>query len=392
MKICLINNLYKPYNRGGAEQVVELIAQGLKKAGHEVFVISTKPIFSKWKLELKDLKIYYFRALYYDLKELPRILRLFWHLIDMFDLGSYIRAKLIFKKEKPDIVMTHNLKGIGYLIPRLIKKLGVKHIHALHDIQLLHPSGLLIYRKEKKINNFLAKLYQETCSYLFNSPDLVISPSYWLWQMHAKKNFFRKSKKKILANPVKPRPQPSFLARREGGNNGMFRFLYAGQIEEYKGILFLIKAFDELHEEINNKSIQLIIIGDGVKIKKAKKLAADNNKIKFLGRLDHGKMIDYMRNVSCLIVPSLCYENSPTVIYEAFSIGLPVIASRLGGIPELVRQGAGILFKANNEGDLMYQMKWAIEHGEKLKKIGERGGEKVKQFSLENYIRKLIDL
>ena len=43
MKICLINNLYKPFNRGGAEKVAETIVDGLIKAGHEVFIISTKP-------------------------------------------------------------------------------------------------------------------------------------------------------------------------------------------------------------------------------------------------------------------------------------------------------------------------------------------------------------
>ena len=147
MKICLINNLYKPYNRGGAERIVELIAAGLQGARHEVFLITTKPIGRKQKAESRKQKVYYINALYYNLNKLPKILRLFWHLCDMFDIGSYFKVKAILKKEKPDVVMTHNLKGVGYLIPSVIKNLGIKHIHTLHDIQLLHPSGLMMHGK-----------------------------------------------------------------------------------------------------------------------------------------------------------------------------------------------------------------------------------------------------
>ncbi len=412
MKICLINNLYKPYNRGGAERIVELIAQGLQSQGHDVFVITTKSrnaqrvtpqmLRKTGQARNAQQKIYYINALYYNLAVLPKFLRLFWHLGDMFDVGSYFRVKSILKKEKPDIAMTHNLKGVGYLIPKAIKSLSIKHIHTLHDIQLLHPSGLMICGKEKQVDSVLAKMYASICRWLFGFPDIVISPSKWLMKMHTDRGFFKESEKVVIFNPY---PSPPCLRRqatplplrRERGveiqtKNGKFNFLYVGQIEEHKGVLFLIKIFKMLREDLEDANCELIIIGDGSKLKQAQKLAGDDSGVKFLGRVGNKDLLMMMQEYNILVVPSLCYENSPTVIYEALSAGLPVIASRIGGITELIHKTAGILFKPDNHGDLMYQMKWAMEHSEELREISETGKEKVKQFGLDFYIKNLVKM
>ncbi|MFA4940984.1 MAG: glycosyltransferase [Patescibacteria group bacterium] len=387
MKICLINNLYKPYARGGAERIVELQAEGLAQAGHEVFIITTKPLFSNRKSAIVNRQSYYLPGLYYNLNKIPKILRLAWHLIDMFDIGNCLKIKSILKKEKPDIVITHNLKGIGYLTPKIIKSQKIKHVHILHDIQLLHPSGLIICGKENRLKNFSAKIYINLCRWLFNSPDTIISPSEWLFDIHQKEKFFKKSKKIILSNPAVILSRAEKIAREK---NKPFRFLYVGQAEKHKGILFLIKSFSILCQNFGRCGFELVVIGAGSKLEKAKKLAGTNKYIKFLGQKQKEEIEGLMESSDCLIVPSLCYENSPTVIYEAATIGLPVIAARLGGIPELIHKLDGILFKAGNEGDLMHQMKWAMDNPKVLKKIGNRSQEKIKNFSLENYTKKLL--
>jgi len=394
MKICLINNLYKPYNRGGAENIVEMIARGLVKAGHDVFVITTKPFTQKHKntktqslssTPIREHKIYYVNSLYYNLNKLPKFLRLFWHLIDVFDVGSYFQVKRILKIEKPAVVMTHNLKGAGYLIPRAIKKLKIKHIHTLHDIQLLHPSGLMIYKKEKAIDSLFSKIYAWPCCLLFGNPDVVISPSDWLMKMHEDRGFFAKSEKIILPNPVEAITADLNIAKRK--SDEVFRFFYAGQIEEHKGVLFLINAFRKLKDHC-----ELIIAGGGVKLNQAKKLARDNKNIKFIGRIGKSEVLDMMKRADALIMPSLCYENSPAVMYEALAAGLPVIASRIGGAEELVRNAAGILFEPSNEKDLIDKIKFARENREKLFNISQKGLEKIKRFGIDNYVNRLVNL
>ena len=421
MKICLINNLYKPYAKGGAERIVELQAEGLIKAGYEVFIISTKPLFKSQKSKVKSQKLYYLPGLYYNLNKIPKILRLPWHLLDIFDVGNYFRIKSILKKKKPDVVITHNLKGLSYLIPNVIKCLKIKHIHVLHDAQLLHPSGLILCGREKQLKSFPAKLYISLCRWLFNSPEIVISPSKWLIKLHEEKNFFSHSEKIILPNPIPdilipsihPTPHPltpspkqemgkttgslSYLGEGRGdvflnerGVNEVFRFLYVGQIEKHKGILFLIKSLSILCQNFSRCDFELVIAGTGSKLKKARQLAKTNQYIKLLGWKDKEEVKELMKSANCLIVPSLCYENSPTVIYEAAASGLPIIAARLGGIPELVHKLGGILFKAGNEGDLMHQMRWAMDNPEFLRKIGGKSGKKIKKFGLNYYLKELI--
>ena len=391
MKICLINNLYKPYSRGGAENIVEMIARGLKSAGHDVFLITTKirrqttddrPPDAE-AMKGKRQKIYYINSIYYNLDKLPKFLRLFWHLIDMFDLGSYFQVKKILQKEKPDIVMTHNLKGIGCLIPCAVKRLKIKHIHTLHDIQLLHPSGLMIYNKEKKIDSLFSWVYAWLCCLLFDNPDVVISPSSWLMRMHEDREFFSKSKKVLLPNPA----EVSDVINEKYKTGGAFRFFYAGQVEYYKGILFLISAFKKL-----KSNCELTIAGGGSKIDQAKILAGENKNIKIFGRVSKSKVSEIMKKSDALIMPSLCYENSPAVIYEAIAVGLPVIASRIGGAEELVRNTAGILFEPGNEKDLINKMQWAEENREELLKISQNGLKKIKQFSVNDYVRRLVSL
>ncbi len=373
--------------------MVESVAEGLFKEGHEVVVISTKPIFSRFKIQDLRFKIYFIKGIYFNLGVLPKFLRLFWHLLDMFDLGSYLRVRSILKREKPVIVMTHNLKGIGYLIPLAVKLSGIKHIHTLHDIQLIHPSGLLIYGQEKKIDGLFARMYACVCRWLFSSPSIVISPSKWLLAMHEERGFFKNSKKVVLPNPASP--LTSLLIRR-GEKGERFQFLYVGQIEEHKGVLFLIKAFRKINAPFNKGGVggflgcELTIVGNGTKLDIAKKLANGADNIKFLGKKNKDEVASLMREADCLIVPSLCYENSPTVIYESFSAGLPVLASDLGGVQELLSGGAGILFRSGDKSDLRDKMMRALENRDELKNIGEAESRRVENFGLERYIDKLL--
>ncbi|MBU0636889.1 MAG: glycosyltransferase [Patescibacteria group bacterium] len=386
MKVCLINNLYKPYNRGGTEVVVELIIQGLIKQDIEVVVISTRPFFVKTPL-ITDFKVknYYLPSWCYNLSKLPIFIRLFWHLFDLFDFNIYCKVKNILKKEQPDVVITHNLKGLSYLLPKIIKKLKIKHLHYLHDIQLIHPSGLMFYGQEQKNQKVLAKIYQAICQKLFNSPDIIISPSKWLLDYHKEQGFFLNSEKIVLANPMLI---PTNFVKSAKSN--IFQFFYVGQIEEHKGIIFLLKIFNELIKKTKQK-IQLTVIGNGTKLAVVKKMIS-NNCVSFLGRLDRKEVIKHLVQADCLIVPSFCYENSPTVIYEAFSLGLPVIASRIGGITELMKNSPEMLFEPGNKKELIDKMLWTLINKKELTRMGQQELVVVKDFYLEKYLNKLLML
>ncbi|PKM91843.1 hypothetical protein CVU82_01390 [Candidatus Falkowbacteria bacterium HGW-Falkowbacteria-1] len=351
MRIAVINNLYKPYQKGGAEKIADKTVQELKTLGHCVFIVTTKPRNAKNVNE--ETKTYYLNSNYYNLGKHSVVYRLFWQILNIFNLNQALKLKKILKTEKPDLVISNNLMGLSYLSFKIIKRLGIKHAHILHDIQLLHPSGLMFYKKEEITNTFPAKIYQKINKYLASSPDLIISPSQWLLNKHKKRGFFGKSKKIVLDNPL-AFTKKDINRKQEVTEKNIFNFLFIGQIEEHKGVLFLIRSF----RKIKNDNIKLKIIGDGSQMEKAKEMAKNNKNITFLGKYTGNEIEKELIENDCLIVPSLCYENSPTVIYEASAFDMPIIASDLGGISELIKKYKGILFEAKNSHDLVNKINY----------------------------------
>jgi len=347
MKIGILNSLYPPYHRGGAEIVASIMASDLEKLGHEVFVIATCP-----KESYTESNVYYLKSKFYNLNQIPAPLRFFWHLNNLVDYKQKNKVKRIINKEKPDLIITHNLMGLGLQLPKLFKAKKIKHFHIIHDIQLLHPSGLMFYNHEKIIDSFLAKQYQKITKKLMGSPAVVICPSQWLLTLHREKGFFSKSIKETIPNPIKNNYQTSTKERNKTA------FLSVGLVSKHKGTEVLIKAFNQLPK------LNLTIVGDGDYLTEAKRIA--NNNITFLGRLDNNKVQELMLEKSALIVSSLCYENSPTIIYEAIGSKLPVIGSNLAGIAELINHYGGLLFKPGSANDLIEKIEYFLNNYEAI--------------------------
>ncbi|MEA3398745.1 MAG: glycosyltransferase [Patescibacteria group bacterium] len=388
MKICLINNTFEPFTSGGAETVIKTIAQALIKRNYEVFIISTRPaLFNKQRQRLNNaskslgFKIYFLKSFFYSVLKMPKIFRLPWHFFNMINFISYLKIKKIITAENPDIIISNNLIGLGFLIPKLIHKFNIKHIQIIHDIQFIHPSGLMIKNKEDKINSLFSKVYQLiTCRLI--TADAVVSPSSWLLNLYQKYNFFAKAEKFIIPNPAIMRPE----GIKKNKNDHFFKFLFVGKITEEKGASFLVKAFNDFILQAN---VKLLIVGPGEFSARMSKLIKNNSRIEFLGRLGNNNVIENMQSCDCLILPSLCYENSPTVIYEAASIGLPAIASDIGGSPELINSIGGIIFKAGDSEDLIKKMNWATKNPLPVKNIAENLRAQIDNCSVGNYINKL---
>lgn len=360
MKIAILNSLYE---RGGAESVMRKMATDLKNQNQEVFFIITKSAKEK-KPDYGTDKIYTLNSLYSDLAQHSYIRRLFWHLINIINLNKYYQVKRILKQEKPDIVVSHNLMGLGFLIPRLIRRLKINHEHYLHDIQLLHPSGLMFYGSESIISSPAAKIYQMVTKYLFKPTPYVISPSKWLLNLYLEKGFFKNAEKIVMScyhatQSIKEKngdDHDNHDKNISDIKNQEKQFIFVGQVEEYKGVLFLIQAWKEAQTKGKLK-----IIGTGSALAKAKKIVnPEKDNIEFLGHLSQKEVSKIMSTSKALIVPSLVYENSPAVIHEAKEQNLSIIAAHLGGIPELIGPQDGQLFAPGDKQaliDILHNLK-----------------------------------
>lgn len=344
LKIALITNLYPPHARGGAERVVELIAQELQNQGHEVVIITTAA--AAFQISNFKSQIYYLRPWnlfwYGDIDRQPLWKRTLWRLIDLYNISSARQVAKIFFKEHPHIVITHNLVGLGYQIPQMLRRFRAKHVHTLHDVQLVAPSGKLWFNQKIR---WYHRVYARICRRLFGSPSVVVSPSQWLLDFYVQHGFFEKSKRVVLQNPL---PTIFAIAKNIGTppqEESRLRVLFVGQLEEHKGILFLIEAFKKSPMPNAQCPMSLDIVGSGTLQQRVQALVQGDTRITMHGLVAHDALEEFYSNADVVVVPSLVAENQPTVILEAFSHGVPVIASRIGGIPELVGAGkTGFLF------------------------------------------------
>jgi glycosyltransferase involved in cell wall biosynthesis len=114
------------------------------------------------------------------------------------------------------------------------------------------------------------------------------------------------------------------------------RFFFAGRLEEVKGVDDLLEAFKDEDPAMGT----LVIAGAGGGLEeKVKVVAKERANIEYLGRLSRGEVVQQLRQSRAVVLPARWDENNPMSILEARTLGIPVIVSDLGGLPEMVADG-----------------------------------------------------
>lgn len=379
MKICFISNLYDPYAEGGAEKNVEKLAKVLNK-DNEVCVITTKPfsnILSLFpKTEIRDgVKIYRFYPLnlfnvyFVQKRRIPLFVKILWRIIDLFNLHTFLIVVYVLKKEKPRIAHTNNLGGFSFSAFWAAKLLNIPVIHTLRDYHLLCPYAGFLSCPFTQFRVCVNRPWPCLIYSLFKKiiisdiPKVIIGPSRFIIDMHTKYGFFNKSTLKIIPNFIEK--YADSLADRN--NKKTFDILYVGGLLHQKGAAILTEAFTGLKEEF----LRLHIAGDGPERKKLEELTKGDSRIIFYGKKSSEQLLRQLYPLcDILVVPSICYENFPTVTLEAFSFGMPVIGSNIGGIPEQIKDGYnGFLFETAGIIDLKNKLLLFIDDFKKESKL-----------------------
>jgi glycosyltransferase involved in cell wall biosynthesis len=145
--------------------------------------------------------------------------------------------------------------------------------------------------------------------------------------------------------------------------------VFSGRMCPEKGVATLVRAARRAQE------IPIRLLGDGPTRDEHESEAPQN--AKFLGQLPAYEVAAEYRSARFVVVPSVWFEGCPLVILEAMSHGLPVIASRIGGLPELVDDGVtGLLFAPGNEEELANAMRILWRDPELCKRMGAAGRER----------------
>ncbi len=160
--------------------------------------------------------------------------------------------------------------------------------------------------------------------------------------------------------------KPNFLDKDPGfAMNKQPYAICVGALRDYKGITTLIRAWQEIKD-----TLFLKIVGSGPLEAELRSLSKGLN-VEFVGQKPFDETLVLIKNASFLILPSECYETSSRVIIEAYACGIPVIASRLGALKEIVEEGkTGIFFSAGEVKDLARKIGELIQSPQRIKEMG----------------------
>jgi len=168
------------------------------------------------------------------------------------------------------------------------------------------------------------------------------------------------------------------------------RILFVGRLSPVKGVQYLIKAMKQIHDKIPDA--RLIIVGDGREREMLEALSIQlgiQKYVQFGGEVPHEKVLSFMQQADVFVLPSLS-EGFPMVIIEALACGLPIVASRVGGIPEIIMSETnGYLVEARDTETIANSIILLLQDEKLRKKISDNNKQLVKKYTWENTIIEL---
>ena len=401
MKICLVTNIYEPYELGGTEVYVKALTEAIRHKGHEIFVITTRPpgkgLRGVVNETVNGIPVYRFYPwnIYwgYRAQEKSLYLKPLWHFVEQWNPQVYLSLRRILEKELPDLVHINNMGGFSNSIFWACKGSNRKVVYTLHDYISICPKSILLRANLEicRTNRLPCKVYQMIKRWSFKGKvDLFISPSYFNAELHMQHGFLKNGQYAVLPLGIEMTAdelcQISSSASFRTQDN-FINLLYLGQVVPHKGLSVLAKAF----KAANRSDLRLHIAGDGDYVGQLEAELKDCSNVDFHGHVSGEKKERLFLASDAFVLPSVCYDNAPVTIPEAYKHGLPVVGSNIGGIPEMIQENkTGFLFEPGNAAALA-----SILRSISLEQLGRMSHECQKAaltYTMENHLEKLLAL
>jgi glycosyltransferase involved in cell wall biosynthesis len=201
-----------------------------------------------------------------------------------------------------------------------------------------------------------------------NSVDVVICPSRFLRKVFIQNGV--NPSRLVFARQGVDLSEKDLPRRRD--DRRKLRIGYLGSLAKHKGVHVLFRAFQQVKS--GDLGPELHVYGDLGQFPKyvsqLNHLRKDNERIILAGRFERHRLWQVLADLDVIVVPSIWYENSPNTILEAFAAKVPVVASNLGGMAELVEHKVnGLLFTAGDANDLANQLQQLVDNRELLPQL-----------------------
>ncbi len=341
------------FGMGGAETMCENLVYELKKLGHEVIVVS---LYSKktpitQRLEKSNVDIRFL-----DKK-------------DGFDFSMFRKLEKLFKQEKPNVIHTH-IYVTKYVFP-VAAKMKIRVVHTVHSVAK-HEVGKI----SRRLNEFYFKFCNVVPVALSTNVQKTIVEEYGIGA----------SKIPVILNGV---DLSKCKIKKDYDFSDTFKIVHIGSFLDVKNHRGLIEAFALFNKKYPNS--QLHLIGDG----KNRPAMEELVKIKQLSEnvVFHGLQSDvhqFLSKMDIFTLPSL-YEGVPMSIAEAMGTGMPIVATAVGGIPNMLDNNSAQLVPVDPMAIAKAFENYYLDY-DLRKSNGEKAREMSKRFSAETMANRYLEI
>lgn len=361
MNICFFSDDYLPAKTGTGVSVA-MMAKELVSRGHNVVVLTTRRRHQPKFESIDGVQIYRFFSIpvfgFYQAMATPG------------------QIQKIMARHQIEVAHFHYLSLLSLFGSLVARKMGVRQVFTHHmTVDHLTQPWLM-----KPLKPLFVTMIRRFCSGM----DLATAPS---------QNFVTLNKEGspvplfFISNPmpfkfqISPAPTQTPMPAHAADE---FTLLYAGRLDQEKNVSFLIRAVALAAKTQPN--IRLLIAGTGREEQKLRRLAdrlGVQNKVTFLGWVEHKVLAEYYRRSHAFVLPSKV-ETQAIVVLEAMTFGKPIImADSIVTATEFISEGEnGIIVKANDDRSLANAISHLASHPEEVKEMGERSRERVSSADL----------
>ncbi|MCK4717323.1 MAG: glycosyltransferase family 4 protein [Thermoplasmata archaeon] len=318
MKILHVTKKYPPLF-GGDAQVVRNLKREQEKMGHEVHVLTHRPREEEegmqddgTRKEAKERGVHYFGK---PVEDLDR-----FSLSRLSSLSSFSRAlKELLAEMKLDIIHAHSPE-LGYKASRIGKKLGISTIITAHGVAFPYPQFSWVKRTGE------AFLFKHGGFSSIVTVDTASLPA-----------FKRRGMDQAVFLPNGVTPEAMEIERKGDGRT----LLVVGRLEEQKGIGYLLEALGLMPSA---SEWRLVVVGDGGERERLENMASGlaGWEVDLVGGIADEKLRALYSTSEIFVLPSI-FEGFPLVILEAWAARLPVIATQVGSIPDVCKNGGALV-------------------------------------------------